>query len=168
MTTATQTNPYAATYSQDSYQVQPSSRTYGGIRRLTFFGMSFLIGATFFIVTMSLGVYMSRAAESGQAVNTENIGLIYFASWAAYLAVWLYLCGQRLTNMGTSAWWALGTFVPIYGLFLSARCLVCPEGYDQHKQMDGPGKIILGLIVTGFVLALLLPFSLVFIASAAG
>lgn len=157
MTTATQTNPYAATYAQQPFQAQVASRSYRGIRRLTYFGMTFMIGVTFSIVMMSVEAYVQRTAGRGQVVDTDMLGFISVVCWIAYLWTGLYLCGQRLVNIGySSAWLAFTALIPIYGFFVCARCLVCPEGYNDHKQLDMPGKIVMGLMVA----AIFLPFLL--------
>ena len=61
---------------------------------------------------------------------------------------------KRLKNLGHSGWWVLGLFVPILNIVVSVRMLAAPEGYADHKTLDGPGKVIIGVLIGMFVMVI--------------
>jgi len=62
------------------------------------------------------------------------------------------LAYQRCKNIGMNPWWSLGIMVPFLNIFVGLRCLAYPEGYEDHKTLDTPAKVILGILVTLLVL----------------
>jgi uncharacterized membrane protein YhaH (DUF805 family) len=64
---------------------------------------------------------------------------------AIYIVMLILLCIcsiQRFRNTGASGFLWLFSLIPILNLWVSYRILACPEGYDSHKTLDLPGKII--------------------------
>ncbi len=66
--------------------------------------------------------------------------------------------GFRFKNQGSNPWLCLLALIPIVNLYIFGRCLVCPKGFADTKQLDGPGKVILwcyvGLILLNIVSSL--------------
>ena len=67
----------------------------------------------------------------------------------------------RFRNQGSSGLWALGMFVPILNIYTGLRAMAFPEGYADHRTLDTPAKILIGVWLAFFVLgigaAILLP-----------
>jgi len=116
------------------------SRDYGGIRRLQYFGFSFAFGIANNIVQMLL---MNAGVQAA-----------VIASGVVGFAVGMYLAVLRLKNLGYSGWWALGMLVPFLNILVALRCIACPEGYADHKTLDTAAKVILGIFLGLFVLAI--------------
>lgn len=122
-------------------------RQYGGIRRLPYFGYSFLVN----IVTQVM---------QGLAVTSDMAGLAYAAIPISVVAA-ICLAWQRCKNIGMNPWWCLGIIVPLVNIFVGLRCTAYPEGYEDHKTLDGPAKIIIGLFVGAIVLTIIAVVALV-------
>lgn len=105
---------------------------YEGIRRLPYFGYSMGVQVLFY-----LGLFL--VGESG------SLFLM-----AALVGTSMWLVVMRLKNTGWSGWWALGMFVPLLNFYVGLRALAFPEGYSDHKTLDTPAKILIGLFV-GFI-----------------
>ena len=131
-------------------------RSYGGIRRLAYFGYSFLAGIIYQLVVLGLAAALGGGGGAGAGgAATAGMGVAIIACVIIYFLVLLYIVSQRLINIGSSPWWCLGMIVPLLNIFVGVRCLVCPEGYADHKTLDGPAKIILGIAIAAIVLAVL-------------
>ena len=62
----------------------------------------------------------------------------------------------RLRNIGISLWWFLLYLIPILGLYVTVMCLMVPPGYQQHRQFDTAGRVILTILaalVTSWAIA---------------
>ena len=116
---------------------------YEGLRRLPYFGYS--LGVQ---VLVYLGLFL--VGESG---------FLFLMAVSVAAGVWLAV--MRLKNTGWSGWWVLGMFVPLLNFYVSIRALAFPEGYSDHKTLDTPAKILIGLFVglfvVGIVAAIMLP-----------
>ena len=137
-------NPFAAPttggYATENFQ----GRTYGGIRRLPYFGYSLLIN----IVSTALQFAMA-ASDMGALILVVSLA-------GAVFGIWIVV--QRLINVGLSGWWVLGLLVPILNIWIALQCIAAPEGYAQHKTLDTPGKVIIGLFLGLIVLVILMAF----------
>lgn len=60
----------------------------------------------------------------------------------AIYAVIIIVAVKRLNNLGMSGWWILLHSIPLVNIWLFWLMLACPEGYDDHKELDRAGKII--------------------------
>lgn len=146
-----ETNPYQTPSSESSAMSGMPNRTYGGIRRLPYFGFTFLAAIIYQVVVVGI-----VAALGGGGNGNGNGGIVLgvtIVALLAYLGVLFYIAGQRLINIGSSPWWCLGLMVPLLNIFVGIRCLICPEGYSDHKTLDTPAKVILGLAIAMIVLA---------------
>lgn len=117
-----------------------SGRTYGGIRRLPYFGYS---------VANSLisNVLSFAVAAGGIAEAALGIAILSFV-------VTIFVGVKRLENLGYSGWWILGLLVPLLNILVAMRMLAAPEGYADHKTLDGPAKAIIGVIIGLIVLVI--------------
>lgn len=134
-------NPFAAPY--DRYEAVDAAvemRDYGGIGRLQYFGFSVLLS----IITNVLQFAIVSADLPAVGIVLGLLGL----------GGSIVLIVQRLKNLGYSGWWAFGFIVPILNILVGLRCLAAPEGYADHKTLDGPAKVILGIFVGVIVLAI--------------
>lgn len=134
-------NPFAAPADRyEAVDVALEMRDYGGIGRLQYFGYSLLVG----IINNVLQLVAASAELPAAVLVLTALGLI--AS--------IVLIVQRLKNLGYSGWWVIGFIVPILNILVGLRCLAAPEGYADHKTLDGPAKVILGIFVGVIVLAI--------------
>ena len=120
---------------------------YGGIRRGAYFLWSFALTAFYYI-----GIF---------AVAAADMAVIVVPLAVAVLIGSMYLLVQRFKNQGASPWWAAGVFVPLLNLYVTVRALAYPEGYADHRTLDGAGKTIVGLFLgvalLGIAAAIMLP-----------
>ncbi len=107
-------------------------REYGGIGRLTY-----LVGICIFAFFLFASTSTSRR-DLGDGPVIWNLIL---------LGVFIWLSVLRLRNIGTSGLWVLMYIVPGLGLWTSYKCFVQQEGYEQSKELDGPGKVIRGIFL---------------------
>jgi len=112
---------------------------YGGIGRLGYilgvFGIGFLQG----IIEVT-----SREDPSISAVLSLIVFVVVFG-----LAV------SRLNNIGMSGWWSLLMLIPVVGLYVLIKCIVCPEGYEHTKKLDTAGKVLAGLFLAFIILVVI-------------
>ena len=157
----TSDNPYQSTIPEDfvdsprGYGGDPvleAQGRYGGMNRLTYFlsyiGLSIASNVLQFVLVLA-------------APDLAPLALVVMI---ASFGVLIYLIVQRLKNLGYSGLWALALVVPLLNLLLVIRCLAAPEGYADHKTLDTAGKVIVGVILGLFVLAI----GLVFLGAAMG
>lgn len=120
-------NPYqppVANIVPETTQILPEN--YPGIGRLAFFGSIILIG----ILSNALAA-ASRSAIAGMLV----------------MVLALFPSHSRLKNIGRNPNWCFLIIVPILSLFITIPCLVLPAGYQYHRKLDTPAKIIAILCV---------------------
>ena len=129
-----ETNVYDAPDSE--LALETVAGDYEGIRRLPYFGYS--LGVQ---VLVYLGMFL--VGESG---------FLFLMAVSVVAGVWLAV--MRLKNTGWSGWWVLGMFVPLLNFYVGIRALAFPEGYSDHKTLDTPAKILIGLFVGLFVLGI--------------
>lgn len=111
---------------------------YPGIGRLVYFGCVMVLSIVNVVLQQTL------ATTPGQSLLI-SLGVLPIA------IVFVVL---RLRNLAMSGWWALLMFIPLVNILLALRCLVYPPGYGDHRTMDAPAKIIVGVILGLFLLAL--------------
>lgn len=124
--------------------VDAAPKDYPGLRRLPYFGWYLIVQV----------IYI--AAVFAFPEPAALVAVVLFM-----LAASIYLLVQRLRNTGANGWWAAAMFVPLLNIYIGIKALAFPEGYDDHKQLDGPAKIIIGLVVglmvLGIVAAVMVP-----------
>jgi uncharacterized membrane protein YhaH (DUF805 family) len=136
-------NPFTAPESFGDISGQATlTREYGGIRRLPYFGYGFLLNVGVQVIQS-----IAAAADAPVVVLLTLPVSIIGAMALAY---------QRCLNIGMNPWWCLGLIVPLLNIFVGLRCIAYPEGYEDHKTLDTPAKVIIGLFIAMFVLIILL------------
>ncbi len=116
------------------------TKVYGGLRRGPYVTANLVIGAIALIIVYFTGL-------------NAPIPLL------ATLAAGTYVMALRFHNQGASGLWVLGSFIPIVNLYVSARALALPEGYEDHRQLDGLAKVTIG----SYALIALLIFAATFL-----
>ena len=111
---------------------------YGGIGR-----------TAYFLISISVGV-VNGIVDSAAAQN--NIEVVNLACLIISLVATVTLAALRLKNLGYRGLWAVGLFVPILNILVTVRCIAAPEGYADHKTLDTPGKVIVGIVLGLFAL----------------
>lgn len=145
-------NPYAMPSEAD----QHIGKKYGGIRRLAFFFYLVFSGIMTMIARITIGAFFILPRREDPPAVLFG-GLIYLACLVVYIGVVLLLGWLRLTNIGaTNPAWCIGLLVPMLNVVIGIRCLVCPEGYDDHRELDPPGKLVLGLTLASVIMLLIL------------
>lgn len=139
-------NPYTPLSNLSSFDPTSLPAAYGGIGRLAYFGWSFLAGMVYNLAAFMIGA-------SGESAIVLMIPVLL-----VYLGVLFWIVAQRMINTGYSPWWCLGMLVPILNILVAVRCIACPEGYADHRTLDTPGKIIVGLFLGLFALVVLALF----------
>ena len=135
-------NPFAApsVYGDVASENMPR-REYGGIGRAAYFGLGIL-----------LNVIVQVVQAGGVAVQSPALvyATIPFALVGGCVLAW-----HRCRNLGMNPWWCLGIMIPILNIFVGIRCLAYPEGYEDHKTLDGPAKVIIGLFLALILFAVI-------------
>jgi len=135
-------NPFAApsVYGDVASENMPR-REYGGIGRAAYFGLGIL-----------LNVIVQVVQAGGVAVQSP--ALIYatfpFAIFGGCALAW-----HRCKNLGMNPWWAWESWYRFLNIFVGIRCLAYPEGYEDHKTLDGAAKVIIGLFLALFLVAVI-------------
>jgi len=125
-------NPYTPPMAHISAPSALPLRRYGGIGRLLF-----LVG---FVAAVFLGGLIGSVLQFyGAALNFLMTALILIPACF------------RFKNIGRHPAWCALLFVPLLGLFITFPCFVFPAGYQDHRKLDLPAKIML----------VLLPFALI-------
>lgn len=125
----TEHNPYSAPRSATApSRSSTADKEYPGFGRLIYFGLYILL--IFIAIIPIIGIIITI------------IGLVY-------------IIAQRLRNVGYSAWLTILLIVPLANMVLGIICIAAPEGYADHKKLDTPGRIIAGLFLGLFALAII-------------
>lgn len=109
-------------------------RVYEGIRRLPYF-------------LVLLGLNVVQFFFVAEMVSQKAGAASFFAVIAAFLGLSMVPVSMRLKNIGMDPWWCLLLLVPLVNLFVGVRCLVAPEWYEDSKELDRAGKVLVGLLV---------------------
>jgi uncharacterized membrane protein YhaH (DUF805 family) len=121
---------------------------YPGYGRLRYFLSIMVVTVVFYAILFAVVFAMFRSSGSGGTV----VGVVLLIA-LLMLVVTIYIGLQRLKNLGMSGWAILWTLVPIMNLWIGWRMVACPAGYEHHRTMDTPAKVITGLWVGMIVLS---------------
>lgn len=123
---------------QAELEMPHEAGAFGGFNRLQYF-------------LFSMGIGVASQMLAAIFPDTPAIAMI---SILAAIGASIYIVVMRLKNIGSSPWWTLAFIVPLLNIYIGLKCLAFPEGYQVHKQLDGPAKILIGLFVGVFVLGI--------------
>lgn len=138
--------------SNDHSYVPPG---YPGIGRIRYVLSTFL--ATLVGYGITAGIVFAIASNSKASFSTTMMtsGIIVILIMGAMSIVCLYFGVQRVRNLGMSGYAILWSFVPFMNVWIGWRMLACPEGYEDHRTLDIPGKVISGIWGLFILLAIL-------------
>lgn len=125
---------------------------YPGYGRLRYFLTNLGITVVFYAIlaVMFFAVFNS---SGGQGAGTGFVlGFVLLSG--IMMVVSLYVAYQRVKNLGMSGWALLWTLVPFMNLWIGWRMFACPAGYDAHRTLDTPAKVISGIVVGLFALGI--------------
>ncbi|MEM9237400.1 MAG: GYF domain-containing protein [Verrucomicrobiota bacterium] len=140
-------NPYATPTTAGGLSTNyQNPMEYPGIGRLAYVGLQ---------IAISIGCYallflMILGSSSTDGMSFAFGGLMFIILIVGIASI--YLGVKRLHNLGMSGWAILWSFVPIMSIWISWRMFACPAGYNDHKQLDTPGKVLTGILVAFILL----------------
>lgn len=97
----------------------------------------------FFLTTICIGV-----AGGLCMLAPEPFGTV---AYLATLAALIYAGCLRLANIGSTGWLIILMFLPVANIILSIYLQAYPPGYSNHRQLDTPAKVILGIYALVFI-----------------
>ncbi|MEP2775993.1 MAG: DUF4339 domain-containing protein [Luteolibacter sp.] len=131
---------------RSSYEV---AAQYPGYGRLRYF-LTYMGGLIAFYVMLFVAIF-AVAKGGGDGMGGAAFGLVMVLS-LGMMAFGFYIAYQRVKNLGMSGWALLWFIVPFMNIWMSWRMIACPAGYEDHRTLDTPGKVISGIIVGFFAL----------------
>jgi hypothetical protein len=75
---------------------------------------------------------------------------------------------MRFRNLGMNRAWFFGLFAPILNLWIWFRIFACPEGYAEHRKLDGIGWILAFIYWVSVLLAAAATVSVAFTLTQSG
>lgn len=109
---------------------------WGGTNRFSYLFFNFIFPTLWVLaVVFGSGFLADKLGES-------LINLIVAGLMVVPFIIGLYVTINRFGNLGMSRWWFLGLFVPILNIWVYSRLFACPEGYADHKKLDGLGWLL--------------------------
>lgn len=138
-------NPYVVTErTRNSLSETPheAALEYPGYGRLRYFLSTFVITIVFYGILAAV-IFASLSTNGSSGGPVAGILLIVLLMIAASI----YIALQRLKNLGMSGWAILWALVPFMNIWITWRMIACPAGYEDHRTMDTPAKVITGLWV---------------------
>lgn len=148
-------NPYASPDSDDALQEAMAARKggeYPGMGRLMYWFVPSIVCS---VIVLIAGFV---AGGDGDTISTQQ-QIVYGIALIVCLFIGVFSTFSRLVNLGMSRWAILWNIVPIMNIWLQYRLYVCPIGYNDHKKLDVPGKILIffyiGLFIVPVVLLLI-------------
>ncbi|MGJ8671421.1 DUF4339 domain-containing protein [Rubritalea sp.] len=165
-------NPYASPESENALQDAMNARnggSYPGMGRVAFILWNILlgIGTTGALLFLIFGLASFSPENGMEGLGEALVGGIMIGLILIYLGgilVSILIACSRLKNLSMSRWNYLWSFIPFANIWLSYRLVACPAGYQQHKQLDTPGKVIKILFILLIVLYMIM---LIFSAASA-
>ncbi len=121
---------------------------YPGYGRLRYFLITMVFTILCYAIAAAIGFAMY-----GSKPNIGVVVLVVIAVFSAMLAGSIYIGVQRLKNLGMSGLALFWMFVPFMNMWLGWRMIACPPGYEDHRTLDTPAKVITGIWIGSMVLA---------------
>lgn len=150
-------NPYEVSANrQNSLANERDSNgtNYEGYGRSRYFLTYIVVTIVFYgMMIASASLIMKNSAMKGDKALGSSFAVIALLG-IVYMIAFMYVGAQRTKNLGMSGYAVLWTFVPIMNIWIGWRMLACPEGYEDHRTLDSPGKAISGIWIAMIVLAI--------------
>jgi len=150
-------NPYHVTERTRNALDQPRQAAvpeYPGYNRLRYFLSILVLMVVFYAILGAIMFTMISSKSSGVVVGLAMVVIVLLMMGGS-----IYIGVQRLLNLGMSGWAILWTLVPFMNIWIGWRMIACPAGYEHHRTMDTPAKVItglwIGMIVLSFVVNIL-------------
>lgn len=126
-----------------------------GIGRVKYFVYPVL--AFFLVGAIGSGVTKVFAVKAPELSGAAVVIIVVVA-----LALSVYFVLARLANLGMSRLSIFWMLVPFMNFWLSWRLSACPGGYQEHRRLDTPGKIMSVLFGISLVSSILVFSSVMF------
>lgn len=123
---------------------------YPGYGRLRYFLSIFVTMIVFYAILLAVVFAMFSSKGVGGAVIGMVVIVLLMVGGSIYIGL------QRLKNLGMSGWAMLWTLVPFMNLWIGWRMLACPAGYEDHRTLDTPAKVITGIWIGSVVLSVVM------------
>ena len=131
---------------------------WGGASRSTFIFLCYIF-PIIWMVGVAYGSTFLKGRLDEKVLGLLTLGLFFLPVLIVFLVVL-----QRFRNLGMTRAWFLGLLLPIVNWWLGYRLVACPEGYADHKKMDGIGWVLailywlpfVGIILAGIFTAVVL------------
>lgn len=122
---------------------------WGGASRSTFIFLSYI-----FPIIWIAGIAYGATFLKGK-FDDNVLGVATMVLFIVPLLIALVVMLQRFRNLGMTRAWFLGLIIPVLNWWLGYRLIACPEGYADHKKLDGIGWVLAILYWLPFVGAIL-------------
>jgi uncharacterized membrane protein YhaH (DUF805 family) len=150
------------TYQEPVRQDFEVEAQYPGYGRLRYFLTNLVVTAVFYAGIFAVALMLfNSAGGSEDAGAAGGIGMLLLM--LIMMVATFYIAYKRVINLGMSGVAVLWTLVPFVNLWIGWRMVACPPGYEHHRTLDAPAKIITGiflgmiaLVVVGNILAVFL------------
>ena len=121
--------------SENVVQASETEDSYGGLIRLSFFGLSVALNTIYVIISVLIVNAFPHA---------PYLDLIWLL---VYLFLLFLVLQSRLINIGYNQWWALLLCVPIFNFLLVLGCIILPEGFKDSHKFDYTGLILVAIFI---------------------
>jgi uncharacterized membrane protein YhaH (DUF805 family) len=112
-----------------------------GYGRLRYFLSLFVTTIVFYAILFAVMFAMFKGGDGSAAGPGVAMALLFLLVVVSSI----YFGVQRLKNLGMSGWAMLWSLVPIMNVWITWRMVACPAGYEHHRMLDTPAKVITGL-----------------------
>lgn len=131
---------------------------WGGASRSAFIFLCYIFPIIWFF-GVAYGATFLKGKLDENVLSMTTMGLFFVP-----VLICLVVVMQRFRNLGMTRAWFLGLLVPLLQIWLGYRLIACPEGYADHKKLDGIGWVLtvlywlpfLGAILAGVFAAVVL------------
>lgn len=129
-------------------------KQYGGIRRLAYYGVMF-------VITLLL-VSFNKIFFNGTSSGSPIFDFVMIIAWIIAYVLMVVAAFYRLKNIGVKGWWALFWLIPLIGAVpVGIACATLPEGYKDTRKMDTFGCVLLAIMIIipilGIIASIVIP-----------
>jgi len=123
---------------------------YLGIGRVAYIVGTIIITIVFYALLVAVAFSMLKSG--GDGAGAAGVGM--FVLVLLMIAATMYIGVKRVQNLGMSGWAVLWSLVPFMNIWIGWRMFACPAGYEDHRTLDTAGKVITGIWIGLFALAI--------------